>query len=224
MNLEAEWILQHGWGFDTNCWKSWVDEIPSSIKLQILDRGYFGAHKNYFESKGKFQKKVLVVYSLGLHLAPDFLFDQIDILAVIGGFQHFHPDPKDLKFQSQEAVAEMKKWIEENPRNAIVRFYQNCFNVKIELPFKIPEYLNSRLLIDDLDYLDKSVFEIKKAFKIPKILFLHGDADAVVPLNKSFEMHERLKQSQLKVIPGASHALPITHANDCIQAILKLHS
>ena len=45
------------------------------------------------------------------------------------------------------------------------------------------------------------------------ILVIHGDADQLVPLEVGEILHERSTRSQLTVVEGGSHMLPITHTD-----------
>ena len=38
------------------------------------------------------------------------------------------------------------------------------------------------------------------------VMLMHGDADAVIPLRDSIDLHERLPGSELVVVPGGTHA------------------
>jgi pimeloyl-ACP methyl ester carboxylesterase len=44
------------------------------------------------------------------------------------------------------------------------------------------------------------------------ILIVHGDRDRLVPLAVGQELHRRAQRSELWVVPGGSHMLPVTHA------------
>jgi pimeloyl-ACP methyl ester carboxylesterase len=50
-----------------------------------------------------------------------------------------------------------------------------------------------------------------KAVKVPTLI-IHGDGDRLVPLPIAEELHRLAENSELLVIPHASHMLPVTHA------------
>lgn len=57
-------------------------------------------------------------------------------------------------------------------------------------------------------------------FDIP-LLVLHGDSDAIVPLEVSAQLsHEAVKGSELVVIKGGSHGLNATHPDEFNQALI----
>lgn len=58
-------------------------------------------------------------------------------------------------------------------------------------------------------------------FNLPTLI-LHGDADAIVPVEISGQKaHERIDGSQLVVIEGGPHAFNITHAKEFNEALLQ---
>jgi pimeloyl-ACP methyl ester carboxylesterase len=63
-----------------------------------------------------------------------------------------------------------------------------------------------------------------KAVTVPTLV-IHGDADAIVPLEGSGQRtHRAVAHSQLVILPGAPHGLNVTHAqafNDALIAFLR---
>ena len=58
--------------------------------------------------------------------------------------------------------------------------------------------------------------------KIKNLQLWHGDIDPVVPLSHSQWLHERIKDSTLKIKPGESHfSLPINHAGQIIKSMIS---
>jgi pimeloyl-ACP methyl ester carboxylesterase len=51
------------------------------------------------------------------------------------------------------------------------------------------------------------------------ILFLHPDASPFIPLPMALELHARAPHSELRIFPGARHALAHTHARACAAAM-----
>jgi pimeloyl-ACP methyl ester carboxylesterase len=52
-----------------------------------------------------------------------------------------------------------------------------------------------------------------------RILVAHGDADRLVPLAVGRELFARARRGELRVVPGGSHMLPITHAAELADRI-----
>ncbi|HKJ23721.1 MAG TPA: alpha/beta hydrolase [Myxococcota bacterium] len=51
------------------------------------------------------------------------------------------------------------------------------------------------------------------------ILVIHGDADRLVPLEVARQIDARAPQSQLYVVEGGSHMLPVTHADEIAKLV-----
>jgi len=50
-------------------------------------------------------------------------------------------------------------------------------------------------------------------------LVLHPDASPFIPLPLALEMHARIPRSEIRMFPGARHALAHTHARECAAAL-----
>lgn len=62
--------------------------------------------------------------------------------------------------------------------------------------------------------------EACKKIKVPT-LFMHGDADEIVPLEKSSKKgHELVEDSKLEVINGAPHGMYVTHTDEVNKVLL----
>jgi pimeloyl-ACP methyl ester carboxylesterase len=55
------------------------------------------------------------------------------------------------------------------------------------------------------DYDDIAPINRIAAVTVP-VMLMHGDADAVIPMRDSIDLHERLPGSELVVVPGGTHA------------------
>ena len=53
------------------------------------------------------------------------------------------------------------------------------------------------------------------------LLVIHGDADAIVPLEKSGQRaHEQVAGSELHVVEGGPHGINVSHADEVNRALL----
>jgi pimeloyl-ACP methyl ester carboxylesterase len=50
-------------------------------------------------------------------------------------------------------------------------------------------------------------------------LVLHPDASPFIPLPSALELHARIPWSEIRIFPGARHALAHTHARECAMAM-----
>ena len=46
-------------------------------------------------------------------------------------------------------------------------------------------------------------------------LLMHSDSSPFVPVPVMADLHERITNSRLKIVPGAKHGLPFSHADEC---------
>lgn len=59
------------------------------------------------------------------------------------------------------------------------------------------------------------------AITVPTIV-LHGPRDSFFPLKVARDLAHRLPRGELRVVPGAAHALPLTHGEAVVQAVRDL--
>lgn len=214
MLKKSEWLLQHGWGFDHTCWDTWRTHIPSQVSLLTPDRGYFkqnavNSNSSYSTAISKYN--VIITHSFGLHLIPETLFSNAHLLVILSGFKSF------TSSSQQNLFSKMHSNLTHFHQKVLEKFYHNC---------GIPHYRNNLnpdipLLQNDLLELQKSTFKETLIEKIPHILFIHGDADQIVPIQRSLDFQQLLPQSKIEILNGANHALPFTHAKVCCDLIMQ---
>jgi pimeloyl-ACP methyl ester carboxylesterase len=51
------------------------------------------------------------------------------------------------------------------------------------------------------------------------VIVLHGDRDTLLPLDTARELSTAMQRAELRVVPGAGHALPLTHPDSVLHAI-----
>lgn len=125
---DLEVILQHGWALDASMWSAWTlrfRELSSSTSVKIADRGYFAPANHVSFSDGA-SRKILVVHSLGLHLASRAQFEKANLLVIICGFAHFHGGSERQSKLSKIAVRRMLQKLDLEPCSVIRDFYDNC--------------------------------------------------------------------------------------------------
>lgn len=217
-----EITLMHGWGFSREVWQNWQLTISDQVIYQKLDRGYFGgAEMNYQSAKPAL--RTLIVHSFGLHIAPIELFNTLDLLVIISGFSTFlsHSDSDRV---AKRTLTLMQRKFRDKPLKILGDFYKSCGITSDYEVFLDLEKLNLDLLEADLQRLETSLFDTDLLNAIPRILLVHGDNDHIVNLSKSQDMHSRLSNSQLFVVPEGQHALPVLNAEACcriVDAVIK---
>lgn len=233
MNSSSLWILQHGWGCNRSFWNRLQTFVPQDVELQVLDRGYFGDPISLQMKKNAYRRKVVVTHSFGLHLLPNPIFQNADVLVIFSGFSTFHASP--MNGEKESIVDRMLIRMEVDPLDVLARFQRNCFlpaclkssaETTGFLPDKSilqtrPSQINQTLLIEDLALLNRDKFDIKSIAHIPRIVIIHGEKDQIVPLTRVEELHRQLPRSKMIVVERAGHALPITHSKWCCEVIEK---
>lgn len=206
-------IFQHGWGFDSSCWRGWLALLGSPCLLG--DRGYWGAPCP-LEPLAPSPGFVLVAHSLGFHLLTAEFLARAALVVVIGGFAHFHgPSAADGRF-SRRHIHRMLSRIQDDPGGLIRAFHRDC-DYTGEGVNTAP--LDLGLLTQDLHLLDQSRVEKGFCQGLPPLLLLHGREDRIVRPERAEELAAMCQGSQLILIEKAGHGLPFTHPSICLDLI-----
>ena len=215
---DIEILAYHGWGFNADCWHKWKQNIPNNATWKSFDRGYFGDHRTpVFEDS--VHTKMVITHSFGLHLCPDEIFEQADVLVIFAGFLQFHPKAAQFRRRSTQVLNEMIKQFDESPQNVLKTFYRNVFHPEKE--FRLPpDQMNESSLLRDLKKLGNAKRTLPNVKKSAKVFIFHGTDDAIVPKRKGRALYEKFgKQAQYFEIKNGGHALPMTHPQKCWQMI-----
>ena len=206
-----EVVAQHGWGFGAWCWDDWRAVMPADFALHCLDRGYFGPATIDVPSR----PQILIVHSLGLHLLTPDLAAGAGAIVVLGGFRHFHPEDERLARRSRHAVEKMALRLGREPRALLADFYARCGMAQA----RAQDELDIERLYGDLMLLQEHELDMDFLQTGVPVRIIHGAEDRIVPLAKAGQLHELVPGSALTVLPGAGHALPITHIRECWRVV-----
>ena len=219
MRKKIDVILQHGWAFDSSCWRGWFPHLKENpdceVRVQAADRGYFGeARKLEAFQNDPSSCKIVVAHSLGLHLLPDEILKSTDLLVLAGAFSYFHTgDAMDQK-RSRRTVNVMLEKLSVDALAVLDDFYSNCYKPLLTsqmLLMRKTENVNVDLLQEDLELLNTNHFDLNKIRHIPNVLILQGSEDCIVTPKQSQALHEEVKGSDMVLFEGAGHSLPLTH-------------
>jgi hypothetical protein len=227
--MPTEIIFQHGFGFDSSCFRSWEPLSERSSKEFIChfgERGYFGrpfCQPAFTQDAGN--TRVIVSHSLGLHLLSQEAIAAADLIVVVSGFFRFHPQEQPGRRRSQRIIQAMLQKLKTSPQTVLADFCRNCYGLPPSSPVVLPA-LNitesaAANLIDDLELLDKSDLD-PKLLNDKRVVFIHGTQDSIVARERAAEAQQLTAGSQIYVIDGAQHALPFSHAASC-WLILRQH-
>lgn len=220
MKRKLEIIMQHGWAFDSSCWRSWMPHLRDSTEYETIvqtpDRGYFGKKSCGADfSQNQDSVKIVIAHSLGLHLLSVELLARVDLLVLASSFAYFHDGSLLEQKRSAKTVALMQKRLKNEPAELLQDFYRNTYHPLLTsqaLLMRDLDRLNISALESDLERLNSSKFDLELLRKIPQLLLVHGSEDLIVPSLHSYNLHESIKGSDLIVFEGAGHSLPLTHA------------
>jgi pimeloyl-[acyl-carrier protein] methyl ester esterase len=226
MEMNFEWILQHGWGFDGSAWREWTARLAEDNSrkhiVHVAERGYFGDAevKPSFSQEKTF--KVVVAHSLGLHLLNERVLPEADLIVLVSSFVAFHSDSDEESRRSRKLVSRMLKKLTTEPETVLADFYKNCYSPFSDHTSVLPgdgSKLNVDLLLSDLKLLDEHVFTVGSLPCDATLLVLHGDKDQIVDVEAIDEIRTVRPVNRCITISGAGHALPFTHAEACLMAI-----
>lgn len=218
MKRKIEILLQHGWAFDKDCWRGWMPHLRENqdceISIQTPDRGYFGEKSEATPFQEADSVKIVIAHSLGLHLVPEEILRSADLAVVASSFRSFHSGMALEEKRSRKKVSLIQKKLADSPMDLLNEFYSDCYHPLLTnhmLLMRNFQDMNTELLERDLDFLDNTEFDMQILHKVPKVLFVHGSDDIIVPASRSTEMNELLPKSDLILFEGAGHTLPLTH-------------
>lgn len=219
MRKKIDVILQHGWAFDSSCWRGWLPHLKENpgceVRIQTADRGYFGEAKEVEPFKNDADScKIVVAHSLGLHLVPEEILKKTDLLVLAGAFSYFHNGDAMEQKRSRRTVNIMLEKLNIDALAVLDDFYSNCYKPLLTsqmLLMRKTDNINVDLLTEDLELLNTNHFDLSKIRQIPNILILQGSEDCIVTPAQSQTLHQELKGSSIVLFEGAGHSLPLTH-------------
>lgn len=209
-------LLIHGWAYDADFWKCWIDYLSTYFNCEAADRGYF-----YKKSQTTATApKLIICHSLGLHWLKPHHFKNDPFLVIIGGFSSFLPEQLLEKKIALKTLGLMKNQLKNDPFKLLKDFYENCAAPNIP-DYDVPLEYNTGLLLSDLNYLAKNAAEVPRLFPGTKTLILHGEADRIVRPGKAEELHKMMPHSKLTWLAGTGHVIPKMKIDECCRHIMR---
>ncbi|HEY9787462.1 MAG TPA: alpha/beta hydrolase [Candidatus Obscuribacterales bacterium] len=201
------------------------------IRLQAVDRGYYRKPRHVAPFSEGSSPRIVVTHSFGLHLVPETIWRQADAVISLGGFLSFHLDDQRAAALSRRITARMARRFREVPLRVLDEFHTNCLCHGESAPADIAavtyrrfrngegDVIDEDLLAHDLKMLDQSVLNHRLLERIPFVMIVHGESDAVVPVDHAFHMRYALPQAETLILSGANHLLPVTAVDVVLDSI-----
>ena len=186
--------------------------------------------------------KIVVTHSFGLHLLPNRLIQAAHQLVIVGGFISFHPDEPAARKRSKRIISLMLEKLSHDPQAVLQDFYRLCSTdgATAEPPLAsgsstrrdqlsrqsvLPDtsVMFSQAAVDrlknDLSALSEPVHTLRAVSDIQHVVVVHGQRDAVVPVQKAMELNESVAGSTCRIHPLAGHFLPFTDVEFCLEPV-----
>ncbi|MDY0360144.1 MAG: alpha/beta hydrolase [Desulforegulaceae bacterium] len=211
---QPEFILQHGWGLSSSCWRRWKERLEKDYKVTLPDRGYFGSQKRIKNFKTK-SKKILVSHSFGLFLFEKSVLEQADFIVIISGFTKFHPEEAREARRSRLLMKFMQKKLYLEPEKLLTDFY-NGHDLRGDFDLN-PDV---SLLFKDLERINSEAPDLESIRKIKNILIVHGKKDMVVPFSRGVYLKNYFSGAKMIEFENGDHALPFIYQDKIIEQII----
>jgi len=208
-------VFLHGWGCGPEIWHT-LAHAAKNRPLAMLNAGYFSPQQ--MDLPANPDGWIGIGHSLGFAklLAMDVPWRG---LIGLGAFLRFCSSPGRDAGTPAELLDAMTARLDMDAADVLKRFLRRCGFKAAQAPLPSPEGL-ARLrqdltLLRDLDLSASAPLRSS----LPPILLLHAANDRIAPLALVQEAHGLLPGAQLHVFPSGEHALPVTHAEDCLGLI-----
>jgi pimeloyl-ACP methyl ester carboxylesterase len=222
--MHTEIIFQHGWGFDSSFWSTFLQPLRSlDATITLGEAGYFGSPPVRPAFSAGDCRKVIIAHSLGLHLIDDAIMQAADLVVALSCFESFHEGSAPQIRRSRRLVSAMLGKLAHSPEAVLQDFYDGCFHPQPSDPHRLfPSIVNRASLTCDLLFLNDHLLASKN-LKGTRLLIVHGTEDGIVPFEAAQRLYdvacEAGASTQLMALPGAGHALPLTHSQFCLSFI-----
>lgn len=239
--------LIHGWGMNGSVWKPVLKKLSKNFTLHIVDlpgMGFSQAVSPYHlysiaEKVAELlpNNTLMLGWSLGGQVAMRIALDQPEVvgkLILVGSTPRFVnvnglSAQKQWQFGIEASVFEkFTKSVQLDYQKTMMQFLSlQCMGSKFStftlraLRSKFAERPapTQQLLQDALDILLNTDLRQEIANIAQPTLIIHGDKDALAPVQAANWLRQHLPNALLRVIAGASHAPFLSHTDPFVDAI-----
>ncbi|MFH1759513.1 MAG: alpha/beta hydrolase [bacterium] len=198
-----------GWATNASIYEPLFNRLKTNLIIPHFINPYL-FQKPLIEFLGSLgnKKTVLLGWSMGGFLCADFFKQQPQCVSqlILAGMRQKY-DRKDID--------KIKNLIGKNKTAYLYKFYKDCFSVNesdIYSWFKnnlLKNYLNEFALsglVHGLDFLSEAELDLN-TIDCSNVTFVHGAEDKIAPYPEFPNFTGALKQAEVKIIPGAGHAV-----------------
>jgi pimeloyl-ACP methyl ester carboxylesterase len=204
-------VLIPGWAMDRRIFQNLDIDYNYLVPVEFSSEDVFEKLAETLTSMG--QKATLIGWSFGGLLAAHFMVvypELVDRAVLVSVKENY----------SQSEIDKMKEYLERNKTTYLKGFYRKCFSGQDDSEKKwftsklLKSYLkdmDEKVLFSQLDFLKFNylpVLALKEHSK--KLLFIHGDRDAVVPLGEVSVLKKYLPAANFVTIKNTGH-VPFLH-------------
>jgi pimeloyl-ACP methyl ester carboxylesterase len=207
-------VLVHGWGYDAGIWDAVRSHLPSVLRVETLDFGFFGAPRRPKVSPGE------TVLAVGHSLGALWWLAQRDIpwrrLLSIDGFPRFTEAPDGSPAVAPRVLARMRTQFRKHPAAVLAEFHGRC---GMPAPTTVPDLDR---LAAGLDWLAEWDGRAALAARGDDVCALAGSDDPIVPAEMSAAAFSGLPPGHFASIASLGHRLPVSDPALCACWIERL--
>lgn len=196
-------LLITGWAHGTAAFHPLAEKLSSDFSIQLLSAADVLAGQKIPDAE------FIAGWSMGGLLAMAQLPAACKKLVLISSTARFcTADGYDCG-TPQKTLRSFSTLLRRKPQTVLPEIAGNIYR-----PHAVPEFppedaSSLTVLAEGLDYLRETDLREKTvSIQIP-VLLLHGTEDSMIPSAASAWLHEQLPDSQLELLPGEGHAVPL---------------
>ncbi|MFQ5952017.1 MAG: alpha/beta fold hydrolase [Candidatus Omnitrophota bacterium] len=199
-------VLIPGWAMDRRIFQNMDIDYNYLVPVDFSAEDFF---EKLAEALGSInQKAILIGWSFGGLLAAHFtviypeLIERVVLVSVKENY-------------SKSEIDKMKEYLERNKTTYLKGFYRKCFSGQ---DTSDKEWFNTKLLDTYIKEIDKDLLNSQLDFlkynylpvvalkeHLKKLIFIHGDKDAVIPLGETNILQKYLPGARFVTIKNTGH-------------------
>lgn len=229
--MKPLFLLVGGWATDRNVWRALAPALARHGEVQYAEWweliGDVTPRFSFLRPDGGERPVVGVGWSLGSMLlldAASFYKHAFDRLVLISPTARMTADEQRWPGTPLKLLRAMQLRMKLDSDEVLREFFKLCFKPgaagdKLDGMVECAERLDPDVLVRGLQWLARADLRECLPVVATPSLIIHGSHDAVIPADAARAMVARMPHARLKILPGESHALPLTRAGALYEAI-----